>query len=79
MMKETAETRLANRTAHAMRAAAIRLARQRAGQDTDPAQAYGCVDWFRYDVPSPPREKHAAPPLTASRDGIGRGGAPAAH
>ena len=50
MMRETTEKRLANRTAHAMRAAAVRLARERAGQETDPFLAYGCVDWFRYDT-----------------------------
>lgn len=55
MMREATERSLAKPTAHAMRAAAIRLARERAGEDPDPAQVYGCVDWYRYDVSSPPR------------------------
>lgn len=79
MMREATERSLAKPTAHAMRAAAIRLARQRAGEDPDPAQVYGCVDWFRYDVSSPPQEERTAPPSAAACRGAGRGGASPAH
>ena len=71
MTREAAERCLAKRTAHAMRAAAIRLALDRAGQDADPAETYGCVDWFRYEASSPPHEEDRARlPLAApGRDG----------
>lgn len=73
-MREALETCLAKRTAHAIRAAAIRLARERAAQDTDPSLAYGCVDWFRYDLKSPSQEgERAALPAAAPRDGGGDG------
>ena len=68
MTRDTTEKCLAKHDAHAMRAAAIRLARERAAQDADPTVAYGCVDWFRYDVPSPPQAADTT-----------RGSAPAAH
>jgi hypothetical protein len=64
MTRDATETCLAKRTANAMRAAAIRLARERAGEDVDPSVAYGCVDWFRYDVTPPPQQEtrtHATP------------------
>lgn len=64
MVRETAERKLAQRAAHAMRAAVIRLARERAGREADPAQAYGCVDWFLYDVT--PKKADSAPPLPAA-------------
>jgi len=54
MTRETTEKCLAKRTAHNMRAAAIRLARERAAEEADPSLTYGCVDWFRYDATSPP-------------------------
>jgi hypothetical protein len=79
MTKETTARSVAQRTAHAMRAAAIRLAWERVGQDTDPAQTYGCVDWFRYDASSPRQEERTAPPGAALRRGAGRGGASPAH
>lgn len=60
MTREARERCLAKRTAHAMRAAAIRLALDRAGQETDPAEAYGCVDWFRYEASSLPRKENTA-------------------
>ena len=66
MTRETMEKCLAKRTAHAMRAAAVRLASERAGQDADPALAYGCVDWFRYDVTSSSQEAGTQPPLARS-------------
>ena len=78
MTREATERSLANRTAHAMRVAALRLARERAGEDADPAQAYGCVDWFRYDAPSPPEHATAPPPVAARRD-AGQGGASSAR
>ena len=74
MKRETAEKRLASHTAHAVRAAAVRLARERAGQAADPLLAYGCVDWFRYDaIPAPATAHHAdaEPPPAAARTGAG--------
>ena len=62
-----------------MRAAAIRLARERAGEEADPALAYGCVDWFRYDVKAPPQEVDARPSPATGRPGAGRGGTSSAH
>lgn len=69
MTAETMERTLATRAAHAMRTAALRLAAERAGQESDPALAYGCVDWFRYDVPDT-----GEPP---AREDAGRGDADA--
>jgi hypothetical protein len=61
MRREPQDKCLASPSAHAMRAAAVRLARERAGQDTDPCLAYGCVDWFRYDAtPAPAHDADAA-------------------
>lgn len=60
MMREATETGLAQRTAHAMRAAAVRQARERSDSDADPAEAYGCVDWFRYDIHSRGQEEASA-------------------
>ena len=80
MTREATERCLAKRTAHAMRAAAIRLALDRAGRDADPAEAYGCVDWFRYEASSPP-EKEAMvsrAPAVPGRD-AGRDGPSSAH
>lgn len=62
MTREAMERCLAKGSAQAMRAAAIRLARERAGQDADPSLAYGCVDWFHYDVISPPKQAEGAQP-----------------
>lgn len=78
MTREAMEGCLGKRTAHAMRAAAIRLARERAAQDADPALAYGCVDWFQYEVKSPPQEDTELPP-SAARPDAGRAGAPLGH
>lgn len=79
MMRATMENRLAQRTAHAIRAAAIRLARERAAQEADASLAYGCVDWFLYDVKSPPqKEEIAALPAAAAR-GAGGDGASSGH
>ena len=73
MTIETMERTLANRAAHAMRTAAIRLARERAGQESDPTLAYGCVDWFRYDAP------HTEEPPEAAREDDVRGDASLHH
>lgn len=62
MTSET-ERRTAKRAAQAMRAAAIRLALQRADRETDPTLAYGCVDWFRYDA----GPAQGAPPSNRTR------------
>lgn len=80
MMREATERCLAKRTAHAMRAAAIRLALDRAGQETDPAEAYGCVDWFRYEASASPQTEGSAsrPPASPGRD-VRRDGPPSAH
>ena len=74
MTREATERCLAKRAAQALRTAAIRLARERAGQDPDPSLAYGCVDWFRYDVPSaPPQGVEPMPSPAAVRPADGRG------
>ena len=80
MTREATESCLAERTALAMRAAAIRLALDRAGQDADPAEAYGCVDWFLYEAASPPEKEAVASRLLAApgRD-AGRSGPSPAH
>lgn len=69
MMREATEKCPSPRTAHAMRAAAIRLARERAGQGTDPSLAYGCVDWFRYDATSVQEPDLTPPPVTVQARG----------
>lgn len=50
MTTQAMERSAAQRTAHAVRTALIRLARERAEREADPSLAYGCVDWFRYDT-----------------------------
>ncbi len=69
MKREAMEKCIAKRTAHAMRAAAIRLARERAGEDADPVLAYGCVDWYRYEA-KPQRQavEGGHPPSVARTD-----------
>ena len=78
MTREATARGLARRTAHAMRAAAMRLARERAAEDADPSLAYGCVDWFRYDVIAPAQEV-ATPSAPPVRPGAGRDGTRSAH
>lgn len=73
MTREAMEKCLAKATAHAMRAAALRVARAGAGEDTDPSLAYGCVDWFRYDATPPPQKTDRVPPLAAAPPVAGRG------
>lgn len=75
MTREAAEKCIAKRTAQAMRAAAMRLARERAAEEADPSLAYGCVDWFRYDVTPPPQESDAGQSPAAAWPGDARGGA----
>ena len=58
----------------ALRAAALRQALETAGEDVDPAQTYGCVDWFRYDVAQAPQMDTAGP----GKD-PGSGGVPSTH
>jgi hypothetical protein len=79
MTRETMGKCISKHTAHAMRAAAIRLARERAGQDADAALAYGCVDWFRYDVVSPPHAANTQLPPAAARRDAGRDDALSRH
>jgi hypothetical protein len=79
MTGEAMESGLTKRTAHQIRAAAIRLARERAEQDADPSLAYGCVDWFRYDVSLPPREADKAVLSAAAQRAAGRDGASLGH
>jgi len=79
MTRETTETCLSKRAAHEMRAAAIRLARERAEEDADPSLAYGCVDWFRYDVSSQSQEAGRATSPVVARPGVGRDGASSGH
>jgi len=59
MTNETERTQ-AQRTAQAMRAAAIRVAMKSASGESDSTLAYGCVDWFRYDAVPQPQEEQAA-------------------
>lgn len=71
MTNETERTQ-AHRTAHAMRAAAIRAAMKRVPGESDPILAYGCVDWFRYDaLPQPQEEDAAKAPAATSHDAAG--------
>lgn len=79
MNREATENGFTRPNAWAMRAAAIRLARERAKEDADPSLAYGCVDWFRYDVKSLPQEAETVPPPAGARPGAGRGGATRDH
>lgn len=78
MKREAMEKCIAQRTAHAMRAAAIRLARERAAEEADPSLAYGCVDWFRYDVP-PPRDADTEQSAAAERHGAAQVSTPLGH
>ncbi len=72
MTNET-ERKAASRAAHELRTAALRLALERAGRESDPTLAYGCVDWFRYDAPAQSRQAPApSPPAAAPRE-AGRG------
>lgn len=78
MTNET-ERRLEKRAAQAMRAAALRLALERAGQETDYTLAYGCVDWFRYDATTQTQEVDTPRlPVPVHRD-TGRGDASLRH
>lgn len=79
MKREATEGSAAGRAAHAMRAAAIRLALERAGEEVDPTQAYGCVDWFRYDVASAPLERDKEVPPGVLAHDRGRDGAASNH
>jgi hypothetical protein len=79
MLREATQTFLTKRTAHEIRAAAIRLARKRAEHDADPSLAYGCVDWFRYDIKSPSQEADRAAPPAAARLGAGRDAVSSGH
>jgi hypothetical protein len=80
MTREATERCLANRTAHALRAAAIRVALDRAAQDVDAAETYGCVDWFRYEASAAAEKGHTAglSSVTQGRD-AGRDGPSSAH
>jgi hypothetical protein len=79
MTREVMKIRLAKPTAHAMRAAALRLAREGAGEGSESAAGYGCVDWFRYDVVPPPQTTHGPPPLGAAPAGAEHYPMPPAH
>lgn len=79
MTRETMEKCLAKRTAHAIRAATLQLARERAGQEADLTAAYGCVDWFRYDIKAPPQEADTGPLPAAARPGAGRASMSSGH
>ena len=79
MMREATETFLTKRSAREMRAAAIRLARARAEHDPDPSLAYGCVDWFRYDVKSPSQAVDKAASSAAAWPAAGRDGGSSDH
>ncbi|HEX5460950.1 MAG TPA: hypothetical protein VFX20_13355 [Steroidobacteraceae bacterium] len=58
--------------ARAMRAAATRAAMKSAPGESDPILAYGCVDWFRYDVlPQPKETDSAKEPATTRHDTVG--------
>lgn len=71
MTKEATARSAAKFTAHAMRAAAVRLARERAGEEAEATQAYGCVDWFRYDVPPPDEAAMEARPEVPAQSKVG--------
>lgn len=79
MMREATERCVAKPTAHAMRAAALRVARAGAGEESDPAIAYGCVDWFRYDAAPPPQKAETVPPAAAGTAGVRQAATPPAH
>ena len=71
-MTNDTERRIAKRVAQAMRTAALRLALEQAGPESDSAVTYGCVDWFRYDAPSQPEEVDVSTPLATARHDAGR-------
>lgn len=80
MTREATERCLAKPTAQAIRAAAIRVALDRAGEDVDPAEAYGCVDWFQYEAaPSSQKGDTARLPPSAPGQDAGRNGPSSAH
>lgn len=72
MTPEATERCLTQRAVQAMQTVAIRLARERAGEDPDPSLAYGCVDWFRYDATSAPQEVDPMASPLAVRPSDGR-------
>jgi len=78
MTNETERTQ-AQRAAHAMRAAAIRVAMKRAPGEADSTLAYGCVDWFRYDAVPLPQEEDAAKAPAATRHDAAGGDASLRH
>jgi hypothetical protein len=78
MTNETERTQ-AQRTAQAMRAAAIRVAMKRVPEESDPTLAYGCVDWFRYDALPRPQEEGAAKAPAATRHDAAGGDAVRRH
>jgi hypothetical protein len=78
MTNET-ERKVVKRAARGMRAAALRLALERAGQESDPTLAYGCVDWFRYDAPAQSQETDTPVSPAAARHGETRGEASLRH
>lgn len=74
-MNNEMERAQAQRAARAMRAAATRAALKRAPGESDPTLTYGCVDWFRYDVPPQPKETDAMKAPAATRhDAVGVAG-----
>lgn len=78
-MTNEMERTQAQRTAHAMRAAATRAALKRAPGESDPILAYGCVDWFRYDALPQPQEADAPEAPTATRHDAAGGDAARRH
>ena len=78
-MTNEMERTQAQRTAHAMRAAAIRVAMKRAPGESDPTLAYGCVDWFRYDAPPQLQEANAEKAPAATRHDVVGGDAARCH
>lgn len=79
MTRETTNRCLAKRAAQAMQKATIRMASERAEEERDPSGAYGCVDWFRYDVTFPPQPVDPVPSPAAVRPANGRGSASSTH
>jgi len=79
MTKEATKECLAKPTAHAMRAAALRLAREGVGEDPEPSAAYGCVDWFRYDAVPRPQTMDAVRPVGAAPAGAEHCATPPTH
>lgn len=79
MTREMMEKCIAQRAAHVLRAATIRLARERAGEEIDPSLTYGCVDWFRYPDASKSRETDEHPSPRSAKPEVGRSGAAQGH